>query len=104
MWAAGNYWVHNYWLQVANVSGIFPFIFWMIVNVSAVIDVVRIIRSTGISQRLKYLLIPLLSSVVGYFMMEPGGTESNRYIIFYVMLIALVKQVANNVSDRKEQG
>lgn len=96
MWAAGNYWVHNYWLQVANVSGIIPFGFWMTVNVMTVIDIVKITVSSHVSNKIKYMLIPMLASVVAYLMMEPGGTELNRYIIFYVLLVALTKQLANN--------
>lgn len=96
MYAAGNFWVHNYWLQVANVSGIFPFVLWMIVNVAAVWDVIKVVTSPYISNRIKYMLLPMLASIVAYLMMEPGGTESNRYIIFYVILIALLKQLANN--------
>lgn len=95
MYAAGWYHVHNYWLQVANVSGIIPFVLWMIVNISAIIDVVKIVKSTSISQKIKLTLVPILTSIVCYLMMEPGGTESNRYIIFYVILIALLKQLAN---------
>ena len=95
MYAGGNYWVHNYWLQVANVSGIVPFVLWMIVNISAVGDVIRLIRSPYVSNKIKYMFIPMLSSIVGYLMMEPGGTELNRYIIFYVMLLAILKQLAN---------
>lgn len=95
MWTAGWFWVHNYWLQVANVSGIIPFVLWMIVNVAAGWDTVKVIRSPYICNQIKYMFIPMLASIVGYLMMEPGGTESNRYIIFYVILIALLKQLAN---------
>ena len=85
MYAGGNYWVHNYWLQVANVSGIIPFILWMVVNISAVRDVIILIRSRYVSNRIKYMFVPLLASIVAYLMMEPGGTELNRYIIFYII-------------------
>lgn len=95
MYAAGNYWVHNYWLQVANVSGIIPFVLWMIVNISSIYDIIKVIRSPYISNKIKYMFIPLLASIVSYLMMEPGGTESNKYIIFYVLLIAMLKQLAN---------
>ena len=100
MWAAGWQHVHNYWLQVANVSGIVPFILWMIVNIVAVVDVVKLIKSFYVSNKIKYMLIPMLSSIVGYLMMEPGGTEVNRYIIFYVILIALLKQLVS----KKQKG
>ena len=42
----------------------------------------------------------MLAAIVGYLMMEPGGTEVNRYIIFYVLLIASLKQL---VSKSKEE-
>lgn len=99
MYAAGVYWVHNYWLQVANVSGVIPFALWMVVNVAAVIDTVKLMKSPYVSMNIKYMLIPMLASIVGYLMMEPGGTESNRYIIFYVLLIALLKQLTLNKKD-----
>ena len=95
MWAGGNYWVHNYWLQVANVSGILPFVLWMIVNLATVVDVIKVLKSPNVSNKIKYMFLPMLASVVSYLMMEPGGTELNRYIIFYVMLIALLKQLAH---------
>lgn len=110
MYAAGNFWVHNYWLQVANVSGILPFAFWMVVNAAMLLNVLKIIKSTVISNKVKYLLIPMLASILGYLMMEPAGTELNRYIIFYVIIIALLKQLANrkcgvkNVSISSETG
>ena len=102
MWTAGYYHVHNYWLQVANVSGIIPFALWMIVNISTVVDAVKIMRSKVLSNDMKFLLIPLWIALVCYLMMEPGGTESNRYIIFYVMLIALMKQIAQQGIEKKE--
>ena len=66
----------------------------MIVNISAIVDVVKVIKSTKVRYSVKYILIPMLASVTGYLMMDPGGTESNRYIIFYVILIAVLKQLA----------
>ena len=66
MWTAGWFWVHNYWLQVANVSGIIPFALWMIVNVVAVWEVVKVIRSPHISSKIKYMLIPMLASISFY--------------------------------------
>ena len=102
MWAAGNAWVHNYWLQVANVSGIIPFSLWMIVNISAMIDTIKVMRCQCISDEIKFMVIPLISAIVGYLMMEPGGTELNRYIIFYVLLIALMKQIVANKTCSKE--
>lgn len=95
MGAAGYYRVHNYWLQVANVSGIFPFTLWMIVNISTVADVIKIVKASHISRKIKYMFLPMLAAVVSYLMMEPGGTESNRYIIFYVILIAMLKQAVS---------
>ena len=102
MYAAGVYWVHNYWLQVANVSGVIPFALWMVVNVAAVIDTVKLIKSPYVSMNIKYMVVPILASIVGYLMMEPGGTESNRYIIFYVLLVALLKQLTSN--NKKDIG
>lgn len=101
MWAAGYQHVHNYWLQVANVSGIIPLILWTIVNISVVCDMFRLLRSPEISMKLKYRFLPLMIAIICYFMMEPGGTESNWFIIFYVLLIALLKQMVNQPNRKK---
>lgn len=101
MHAGGFNGVHNYWLQVADDAGAFPFIMWMIFNLSALYSVFELIGSPYVSQRIKYMLIPMLGAVVAYLMMETGGRELTHYIIFYIILVALMKQLLDNKKHEK---
>lgn len=98
MYPAGMNCVHNYWLQVANDTGIFTFILWMMFNTLVVVSVVRCARNPKINVRLKYLVIPLLSAVVAYLSMEIGGQGKSEYILFYVIIAALIRQLVKNES------
>ena len=88
--------IHNYWLQAANDTGIFPFILWMIFNVQVVIDLVKCVVSKKISQRMKYLIVPLMVAIVSYLSMEIGGQGKSEYILFYVMVAAFLRQLVLN--------
>ena len=94
--AAGYSAIHNYWLQAANDTGIFPFILWMIFNVQVVIDLVKCVVSKKISQRMKYLIVPLMVAIVSYLSMEIGGQGKSEYILFYVMVAAFLRQLVLN--------
>lgn len=96
MYTEGYSCVHNYWLQVANDTGIFPFIFWMIFNISACISLFKLIRNDKIDQGLKYMVVPMIGAVVSYLMMEIGGQGKSDYIVFYVILVAFLHQLEKN--------
>ena len=96
MYPAGHSCVHNYWLQAANDTGIFTFILWMIFNISMIISVIKCAINPKINIRLKFLVIPLMSAVVAYLSMEIGGQGASEYILFYVMIVAILRQLVKN--------
>ena len=96
MYPAGHSCVHNYWLQAANDTGIFTFILWMIFNISMIISVIKCAINPKINIRLKFLVIPLISAVVAYLSMEIGGQAASEYILFYVMIAAILRQLVKN--------
>lgn len=96
MYPAGLNCVHNYWLQVANDTGIITFALWMIFNISMIISLIKCVRSPKISNQTKYLIVPLMSAVVSYLSMEIGGQGESEYIIFYVMIAAILHQLVKN--------
>lgn len=97
MHAAGFNMVHNYWLQVANDTGIFPFVFWMAFNILGLAAIIRLIISPQISAKMKYMIVPVFGAIVSYLMMEIGGQGKSDYIIFYVMLISILNQTVENI-------
>lgn len=88
--------VHNYWLQVANDTGIVTFILWMIFNVSVIVSMVKCVISPYIEMRIKYLVIPLMCAVISYLSMEIGGQGKSEYILFYVILSGMLHQLMKN--------
>lgn len=102
MVVAGFEVVHNYWLQVANDTGIFPFALWMVFNVALIVSLVKCVRNPAISMRIKYMMTPLAGAVMAYLSMEQGGHGQGEYILFYVMLAAIIRQLEKN-ENRKIQ-
>lgn len=96
MVAAGIPVIHNYWLQVANDTGIFPFGLWMIFNIAFIISLIKCVKNPRISIRMKYMIVPLACAVISYLSMEMGGHGQSEYILFYVVLVAIVRQLERN--------
>lgn len=102
MYPAGYTCVHNYWLQVANDTGIVTFILWTIFNITVVISLVKCAISPYIETRIKYLVIPLMFAVISYLSMEIGGQGKSEYILFYVILSSMVHQLMKNNYENKK--
>ena len=96
MYPAGFNCVHNYWLQAANDTGIVTFVLWMIFNATVVVSMVRCAISPYIEARMKYLILPLICAVISYLSMEIGGQGKSEYILFYVILSAILHQLMKN--------
>lgn len=88
---------HNYWLLVADDTGIFTFALWMIFNIAGLISMIKLIKSPKISQKVKYTVVPSLAAVVSYLMMETGGGGRSDLIIFYVIYISITNQLVENL-------
>ncbi|OUQ23005.1 hypothetical protein B5E77_16190 [Lachnoclostridium sp. An131] len=99
IYPAGFAGVHNYWLQAANDTGVIVLFLWGIYGILMVMDAVRLLWLKQISIRIKYMLIPMIGASGAYLMMEIGGGGSSDYIIFFVMLSAMLHQI---VKDAKK--
>lgn len=96
MYPLGFNCVHNYWLQAANDTGIATFILWVIFNIMVVVSMVKCAISPHIETRVKYLVLPLMCAVISYLSMEIGGQGKSEYILFYVILSAMLHQLMKN--------
>ena len=96
IYPAGFAGVHNYWLQAANDTGVVVLFLWGIYGILVVYETVRLLWLKNISIRIKYMLIPMLGASGAYLMMEIGGGGSCDYIIFFVMLSAMLHQIIKN--------
>ena len=107
LWGGGHIYpagfaaVHNYWLQAANDTGIITLILWIIYTVIAIVDAVKLVFSKNISSRVKYMVIPMISAVAAYMMMEQAGAGRCDYVNFYVMLSAFMHQMVSNENNCK---
>ena len=68
----------------------------MIFNISMIISVIKCAINPKINIRLKFLVIPLMSAVVAYLSMEIGGQGASEYILFYVIIAAILRQLVKN--------
>lgn len=90
---------HNYWLLVADDTGLFTFTLWMVFNIGGLISIVKLVKSPQISKEMKYLIVPDIIAVVSYLMMETGGGGRSDLIIFYVIFIAIINQSVSNLKN-----
>lgn len=97
---AGFAGVHNYWLQAANDTGIVTLVLWGIYLLWMIVEAVWIVFQKQIEKSVKYMLIPLTGAVGSYLMMEIGGGGFVDYIIFFIILSAILHQMVQNM--RKE--
>lgn len=91
---------HNYWLLVADDTGIFTFSLWMVFNIAGLVSMIRLIQNPLISRKIKYMIVPSLAAIVSYLMMETGGGGRSDLIIFYVIVIAIVNQLARDMKSQ----
>ena len=92
---------HNYWLQAANDTGIVTLILWTVYIILVIVDAVHLLWQKQVEKRIKYMLVSMIGASGAYLMMEIGGGGMIDYIIFFVMLSAILHQ---KVRDARENG
>lgn len=92
---------HNYWLDLANHTGLLPFILMVLFTFSAIKDMVLLILSNDISTKLKYLLPSVFMSFFLYHCVEPGGIVRPDYILYLTIMAGVIYQTRKCANEEK---
>lgn len=84
--------VHNLWLDIARVSGVFAFLCFMIVTIRALINLLDLMRNTK-SNALVLLIVTLNASFFLSSFVEPVIEGFPLYFYMYLLLWGIQKQV-----------
>ena len=107
MMMAGLNSAHNYWLELANRTGLASFIPTVAFTVLALIDTVKLILAPQIPVKIKYLLPSVFMSLFLYHYMEVGGTARPDYFLYVTVMAGIIYQTRKNARDvveKTEQG
>ena len=99
MMMAGLNSAHNYWLELANRTGLASFIPTVAFTVIALIDVIKLILDKNISAKLKYLLPSVFMSLFLYHYMEVGGTARPDYFLYVTVMAGVVYQTRREARE-----
>ena len=99
MMMAGFNSAHNYWLELANRTGLASFIPTVAFTVIALIDVVKLILDKNISAKLKYLLPSVFMSLFLYHYMEVGGTARPDYFLYVTVMTGIIYQTGREARE-----
>lgn len=97
----GSGFAHNYWLDMANHTGLASFIPMVLFTVSALLDMVRLILSNHVSKKIKYLLPSVFMSIFLYHCMEPGGIARPDYILYLTIMAGIMYQTRKCVEENR---
>lgn len=97
----GTGFAHNYWLDMANHTGLASFIPMVLFTVGTLVDMVRLILSDYVSNRLKYLLPSVFISIFLYHCMEPGGIARPDYILYLTIMAGIIYQTRKCMEENR---
>lgn len=81
---------HNVWLDIANASGLIPFILILAYTLITFKDIVVFLRNDGVGDRIKYIVSGLYFSIILYFMVEPALMADVRFFIPWTYINGIV--------------
>ena len=84
---------HNYWLEMANQTGLMSFIPVTLFTISTFIDTIKLITNKTISHKLKYLLPSILMGIFLYHCVEIGGVDRPDYFLYFTLVAGIICQV-----------
>lgn len=94
-----NY-AHNMWLDVGYSSGIFPFIFLVIITIIFIITILKFIKS-DFPISLKSLILSIVSSMLAISFAEPIIEGSFIYFTLICFFMGLIHSLNINLSCKK---
>lgn len=84
---------HNYWLDLANQTGLASFIPMVLFTVSGLVDMIKLILNENISNKLKYLLPSVFMAIFSYHYMEVGGMNQPNFVLYFTFMAGIIYQV-----------
>lgn len=84
--------LHNFWLQVANETGIVPFLCIVGYTVLSIIDTIKILNKEELDISVRILLPSAYAGMLGYFSMEQGGHGTADFIMYLMLLGGIISQ------------
>ena len=94
---------HNYWLEMANQTGLLPFIPVALFTVSSFFDAVKLILNKNVSDKIKYLLPSVLMGISLYLYVEVGGVDRPDYFLYFALMAGIVCQF-RKCAEHQESG
>lgn len=85
--------IHNVWLDMANVSGVIPFFAFTAFTVFSVINLIRFLIKKDISSETKVVTAGLYMSFFLFYMIEPALDASIHYITPWIMINGLIQGI-----------
>lgn len=85
--------VHNVWLDMANVSGIIPFVAFTAFTVFSIINSIRFLTKKDISSELKVVTAGLYMAFFLFYMIEPALDSSIHYMTPWMMINGLMQGI-----------
>ena len=100
----GFYNAHNFWLQIAYVSGIIPFLCLTIYTVWNFYDILKLILNKKLDISAKLLLSSAYMGLFCYFMTEQGGNGTADFIMYFTLIGGIISQTVKRLKmeDRDE--
>lgn len=88
------YFVHNVWLDMANVSGIYSFLCILVYTIYTLVDVVKLVLNKRIADETKYLLVSAYFSLWLYYMVE---TALDAHLMLWAVWMLVCGIIRGNV-------
>lgn len=94
---------HNYWLNLANDTGIVTFLLITIFTISALVDTVKLILNPKVSDKIKYLLPSVFMAIFLYHYMENGATNHPGFVLYLTFMAGVIYQVQHCAKEGKQE-
>lgn len=83
---------HNYWLEMANQTGLASFIPVVLFTLGAFFDTIKVVLNKNVSHKIKYLLPSVLMGIALYLYVELGGVDRPDYFLYFTLMAGIICQ------------
>lgn len=81
---------HNVWLDIANASGIIPFLLLLGYMVISLLDLFKLLKNPQVMPELKYMVSGVYFALWLYYMVEPALMADVRYFTAWTYLTGVI--------------
>lgn len=86
----GLQYCHNVWLDVANASGVIPFILLVSYTFFSIYELVILLKNNKVEQKWKYVLSGLYLSFFLYYMVEPALMADVKFFVPWTYINGII--------------